>query len=105
MRLTRQQRDENLAAASRERQQERLLREWNLTQAIKAVDKQTGDAIMCINTIIKKYPLTQAEYTTLRRLKGKANTGKRNTGLNIEIFKTCKVVKRKYQKLNRTNKG
>ena len=100
-RLTRAQIEENWARANRERQQERLLREYRYTEALKTVDKQTSDAIMLINKTIQRYPLTQAQYTTLTQLKSQAKN-KLNRKLNIEIFKTCKTIRRLHLK---TNKG
>ena len=100
-RLTKRQLEENWARANRERQQERLLRKYRYTEALKTVDKQTSDAIMIINKTIQQYPLTQAQYTTLIQLKSQAKN-RLNRKLNIEIFKTCKTIRRLHLK---TNKG
>ena len=95
VRLTKSQYEENAARDNRNRQQERLLREYRYTEAIKAVDKDTGHAIMAINKTIQKYALTQAEYNTLIELKTKAKKKPSKT-LNIDIFKTVKTIKRNH---------
>lgn len=96
VKLTSKQYEENAAAASRQRQQERLIKEWAYSKKIMHLESETAQAIITINGTLKRFPTTETEFKLLLALKTKAQK-KYNHRLNVEIFKTCKAIKRKYK--------
>lgn len=100
--LSTKQYEENSARLSRERQQERLIKEWAHSKNILKLESETAQAIITINGTIKKYPLSDTQLQALLALKKKAQK-KHNHRLNIEIFKMCKTIKRMHKKQRRGN--
>lgn len=94
--LNHKQYEENAAAASRQRQQERLIKEWAHSKKIMSLDYETAQAIITINGTLKRFPTTDTEFKHLLALKTQAQK-KHNHRLNVTIFKTCRAIKRKHK--------
>lgn len=101
--LTSIQYHHNAAAASRQRQQEHLIKQWAYSKKIMQVESETAQAIITINDTLKNYHTSDTEFKQLLALKTQAQK-KFNHRLNVEIFKTCRAIKRRYRLEQRQKK-